>query len=46
MPVLDEDIKALREMINERYEPTRERSLALTKLDEVELWLAKADGRV
>jgi hypothetical protein len=33
-------IKRVRDLIDE-YEPSRERSLAATKLDEFEMWLAK-----
>lgn len=37
-----EVIAALREMI-EGLPPSRERSLALTKLDECEMWLVRAE---
>lgn len=34
--------RQMRELLNE-YEPSREKSLAATKLDECEMWLAKCE---
>lgn len=37
-----EELSALRKRIEEQFAPSREKSLALTKLDECELWLMRA----
>lgn len=34
-------VQRLRELLNDQYQPSRERSLAATKLDEFELWLTR-----
>lgn len=35
------EITALRELIEEKFQLSRERSLALTRLDECEMWLER-----
>lgn len=38
-------IRRLRDIVCEAYKPSRELSLALTKLDECEMWLTRAKLR-
>ena len=40
------DCKRLRREVETAYEVSRERALALTKLDECELWLGRCEPRV
>lgn len=40
---LGELLEALEDYIISEYEPSRERSLALTKLEECYLWLTRTD---
>lgn len=39
---MEEAIRLIRELL-EQHTPSRERSLALTKLDEFELWLTRCE---
>jgi hypothetical protein len=38
---VEEAIRLIRELLEQEHRPSRERSLASTKLDEFELWLTR-----